>query len=1195
MTDLVCVVADKQIRAAVSGLLERPAALGIRPITSEILLHPEHDPGCFHRPAELLRGYRQTAEHALIVLDHKWDGVPTTSGAELEPLIDKKFRNAGMADWAAPVVIDPELEAWVFGASPRVAEVLGWKGPGSLRKALERWGFWKPDVRKPADPKAALERVLKTTGKSHSAPLFRSLARRVKTRDCQDRAFMRLRSLLQAWFPPDSSGSGADASGGSSPSGANAVEHNVKTRRKLIEVALPLDGINAASAREKSIRHGHPSTLHLWWARKPLAAARAVIFSQMVDDPSAHPDRFPTEKAQEEERERLFGIIRELVRWENTNNETVLEWARKEIRESWRRTCLDNADHPRAAELFDPDRLPAFHDPFAGGGALPLEAQRLGLEAHASDLNPVAVLINKAMIEIPPRFAGRPPVNPDARAEFARGARWHGKGAQGLAEDVRYYGQWMRDEAEKRTGHLYPNIEMTEAMAANRPDLKRYVGRKLTVIAWLWARTVKSPNPVFADVDVPLASTFMLSTKKGKEAYVEPVVDGRGYCFTVKVGAPPDADAAKAGTKLSRGANFRCLMSGTPIAGDYIKAESMARRMGARLMAIVAEGDRGRVYLAPATEHEETAGKAIPGWQPDQPLPDDPRNFWTIRYGLKNYADLFTSRQLAALTTFSDLVGEATERVRHDATATSLPDDDRSLCDGGAGAAAYAEAVALYLGLAISRTTDTCNSLCRWQDSHERVLRLFGRQAIPMVWRFAEPNPFAGSFGDLTTATETIATGFSTLGYVDNVPTHIDQADAHQASNFVAVRSTDPPYYDNIGYADLSDFFYVWLRHCLKPIFPKLFCTLAVPKADELVASPYRHGGKDKAEIFFLDGMKQVLHRLSQNWYPGFPVTIYYAFKQAENRGSGIVSTGWEMFLEAVIAREFTITGTWPVRTELESRSNAIGTNALASSIVLACRRRPPDTPATSRRDFLAALRSELPLALAELQKSNIAPVDFAQAAIGPGMAIFTRYARVLEADGSPMPVRSALVEINRTLDETLARQEGDLDPDTRFCVAWYEQYGTGERAYGEAEVLFSAKNTSFEGLQRAGVVVGGKGKVRLRRRDELDPDWNPATDRRITDWESAQHLTRSLTAERGGGVAEAARLVLGMGAERAEKARALAYRLYSLAERKRWTDEARAYNVFVTSWPQIQAEAARLRAGAAEQAALGLSAGSGS
>ena len=757
----------------------------------------------------------------------------------------------------------------------------------------------------------------------------------------------------------------------------------VKSRvgKKLIEVALPLDAINKASAREKSIRHGHPSTLHLWWARRPLAAARAVIFAQMVDDPSEYVDVLlsdPTRKraavralkkrraetaataagttasesgeaavptgsagpasstasgeqadrqalrdmAAELERDRLFGIIEELVLWENTTNEEVLDRARAEIWQSWRRACAANADHPRAREIFDRHKLPAFHDPFAGGGALPLEAQRLGLEAYASDLNPVAVLINKAMIEIPPKFAGKPPVNPDARRNEDLVAReW--KGAQGLAEDVRYYGQWMRDEAEKRIGHLYPKFEVTPEMVRARPDLKPYERRKLTVIAWLWARTVKSPNPAFADVDVPLATTYMLSTKKDREAYVEPVIEGRGYRFTVKVGTPADADTAKAGTKLSRGANFRCLMSGTPIAGDYIKSEGKAGRMSARLMAIVAEGDRGRVYLAPTSVHEQSTRMAMPEWWPEGDVPARLTGGTCVPYGLSTWGDLFTPRQLVALTSFSDLVQQAREPVRRAALVAGLTDNDNLLRDGGTGTTAYADAVGVYLALSVSRTTDTCNSLCRWQDSHTRVLRLFGRQAIPMVWNFAEPNPFAGAFGDLTAATETIATALSSFGR-SSLPVCIEQADARKTTLSGAVCSTDPPYYDNIAYADLSDFFYVWIRRSLKPIFPDLFATLSVPKTEELVATPYRHGGKEQAAIFFLEGMTEVLCRLSEQSHPGFPITIYYAFKQSENRNdAGITSTGWETFLEAVISAGLSISGTWPVRTELKSRSTA--------------------------------------------------------------------------------------------------------------------------------------------------------------------------------------------------------------------------------------------------------------------------------
>ena len=768
--------------------------------------------------------------------------------------------------------------------------------------------------------------------------------------------------------------------------------------KKLIEVALPLDAINAAAAREKSIRHGHPSTLHLWWARRPLAAARAVIFAQMVDDPASRPELFATAEEQDRERERLFRLIEELVKWENTTNEVVLQAARDEIRESWRRTCADHAEHPRAAELFDRERLPAFHDPFAGGGALPLEAQRLGLEAHASDLNPVAVLINKAMIEIPPKFAGRPPVNAEAQAESGLLSRkW--RGAQGLAEDVRWYGRWMRDEAKKRIGHLYPKIEVTTEMVRERPDLKPYEGRKLTVIAWLWARTVKSPNPAFADVDVPLASTFMLSTKQGKEAYVEPVIEGREYRFAVRAGTPPDAAGAKAGTKLSRGANFRCLISGAPIAGAYIKAEGMGGRMGARLMAIVAEGHRGRVYLAPTVEHTAMASHARPVWKPEVSVPQRLTGGTCYAYGLTTFGDLFTDRQLVALTTFSDLVGEAMERVRRDAATAGLPDDGRPLRGGGTGATAYAEAVAVYLAFAISKLADRGSSICTWFTERDSTRNTFARQSIPMTWDFAELNALLGGTGSFLGAIEWTAESTTSLvskGSCTRGSGHLADA-VNQALSGNRVISTDPPYYDNIGYADLSDYFYVWLRRSLRSVAPDLFSTMAVAKKEELVATPYRHDSKAKAEAFFMNGMSQAVSRLSHLAHSGFPITIYYAFKQSERRiDSAVSSTGWATFLEAVIGAGFGISGTWPMRTELGNRMVGMGTNALASSIVLVCRKRLADAPVTTRRDFLTALKAELPPALAYLQRGNIAPVDLAQAAIGPGMAVYTRYATLV-------------------------------------------------------------------------------------------------------------------------------------------------------------------------------------------------------
>ena len=762
--------------------------------------------------------------------------------------------------------------------------------------------------------------------------------------------------------------------------------------KKLIEVALPLDAINAASRREKSIRHGHPSTLHLWWARRPLAAARAVIFAQMVDDPSANPERFPTGEAQERERERLFGILERLVRWENTTNEDLLAEAQSEIVRSWRRTCRDNSGHPRAAELFDPARLPAFHDPFAGGGALPLEAQRLGVEAHASDLNPVAVLINKAMIEIPPKFAGSSPVNPKSRSGRELVTRsW--KGGQGLAEDVRHYGKWMRDEAEQRIGHLYPQVDVTPEIVRERPDLKPYEGRKLTVIAWLWARTVRSPNPAFAGVEVPLASTWMLSTKKGKEAYVEPIIEGSGYRFSVKSGRPPDIAEFRNGTKSGgSGSEFLCLMSGAPMPFSYLRGEARSGRMDSRLMAIVAAGDRCRVYLPPTTEMEEIARQAEPHGVPSTRLPDKALGFRVQQYGMVRWRDLFTARQLVALTTFSDLVGEAMERVRRDAVATGLPDDNVPLHDGGTGTVAYAQAVAVYLAFAVDKGANYWSSLCAWHRGAEKLVSTFSRQALPMVWDYTETNPFSNSSGNVLLGVRQAAKMIERLGI--GVPGIGYQADAaRQSAGHDRVISTDPPYYDNIGYADLSDFFYLWLRRSQRSAFPGLFATLAVPKSEELVATPYRHGTRERAESFFLTGMTEAMRQLNRHSHPAFPVTIFYAFKQAEAKRAkgGTASTGWETFLAAVMQSGFSVTGTWPMRTEYTGNLKK-NVAALASSIVLVCRRRPADAPLATRREFLTALRAELPLALHLLQSGNIAPVDLAQAAIGPGMAVYTRY-----------------------------------------------------------------------------------------------------------------------------------------------------------------------------------------------------------
>ena len=850
------------------------------------------------------------------------------------------------------------------------------------------------------------------------------------------------------------------------------------------------------------------------------------------------------------------------MKWKNTTNEDFLEVVRDEIRKSWRRTCEDNKDHPKAALLFDPDVLPTFYDPFAGGGTIPLEAQRLGLEAYASDLNPVAVLINKAMIEIPPQFSGKPPVNPVIRSGLAStDIQW--KGVAGLAEDIRHYGKWIREEAQKHVQHLYPKIAVTNDLVEDRPDLQRYLGRELTVIAWLWARTVKSPNPAFADMDVPLAKSFLLSAKKGREAYVEPVAVGRNYRFKVKAGMPPDLDATKRGTKLSRGANFQCLLSGAPIVGDYIKAQGQAGRMSSRLMAIVAEGDRERIYISPTDEHESVVFQANPQWTPNQDLPNDPRAIWCTLYGLNTFADLFSPRQLAALTTFSDLLPAVRDRIRADAKSAGMIDDGVALRDGGTSITAYAEAVGVYLALAIDRVASTLCTIALWSQTRGQTVTAFARQAIPMTWDFPDVNPFAGAAGDYNVAVEGVVKGIIGSHGPKGIATQTDAV--RQNIGVDKLVSTDPPYYDNIGYADLSDFFYVWLRPALRHTFPDLFATLATPKVEELVANPYRHGSKDEANEFFLNGMTLALQRLLEQTHPAFPVTIYYAFKQSESRTRDrITGTGWETFLEALISSGFAINGTWPIRTERPTGMK-VAVNALASSIVLVCRPRPSEAPLATRREFIDVLRAELPSAMLKMQAGNIAPVDLAQAAIGPGMAVFTRFKKVLDASGEAMSVREALAIINQTLDEVLAEQEGDFDADTRWTLAWFEQSSFAAGDFGIAETLSKAKNISVSGLVEAGILESRGGKVRLLRPSELPEDWNPEKEGSSTVWEATHHLVRVLDK----GEPAAAEMMAKIGTN-AEAARELAYRLYRICDQKGRSQEALGYNSLVQSWPEI-------------------------
>lgn len=919
--------------------------------------------------------------------------------------------------------------------------------------------------------------------------------------------------------------------------------------RKLIEVALPLEAINKEAAREKSIRHGHPSTLHLWWARRPLAACRAVLFASLVDDPSSHAKEFPTEEAQEKERQRLFGIIEDLVKWENSNNEEVLGRARSEILKS-------TGGHP-----------PPVLDPFCGGGSIPLEAQRLGLEAHASDLNPVAVLITKALIEIPPKFAGRAPVNPGARKKLDHSKTW--RGAQGLAEDVRFYGHWMRDEAEKRIGQLYPNVKLP----------KQHGGGEATVIAWLWARTVNCPNPA-CGAQMPLVRSFTLSARKGEEIWAAPVIDKarKAVRFEIRPGAGKPLE----GTVDRRGA--RCIVCGSPVPLNHVRAEGRAGRMSAQLMAIVVGGKSGRTYLSPNMDHEQSAALAIRSDAPDTDLPEEALGFRVQAYGFRKHRDLFTRRQLVALTTCSALVADARERVLADALAAAMPGDTASLAEGGHGANAYADAVITYLAFAVDKAIDRNTALCSWESRMDRMRNTFGRQTLSMVWDYTETNPFAGAGGDLGGTVESLCEVLDSLPDAP-FPGRVYQLDA--ASTLPAVDrpmvSTDPPYYDNVGYADLSDFFYVWLRKNVGAAFPQLFSTVLVPKKAELVAAPARfEGDVAKAQAFFEDGLRQVFQRIREAQNPEIPLTVFYAFKQAESDvdetpvQGRVASTGWETMLEGLVGAGFTVRGTWPMRSELGNRPRARVSNALASSIVLVARLRSDSAPLATRKEFLAALKRELPLALKRLQHGNIAPVDLAQAAIGPGMAVFSRYSKVVEADGSRMPVRTALGLINQVLDDVLAEQESEFDADTRWALAWFEQHGMNDGPYGDAETLSKAKDTSVDALARDGLLEAKRGKVRLLRRDELPADWNPATDSRLTVWELTQHLIRRLEAGGESAAAELLRQVGSLG----DVARDLAYRLYNLCERKGWAPEATAYNGLVTAWPELTRLASQALAG---------------
>jgi len=906
-------------------------------------------------------------------------------------------------------------------------------------------------------------------------------------------------------------------------------------KKKLIETSLPLEAINAASAREKSIRHGHPSTLHLYWSRKPLATARAVLFAQLVDDPASRPDEFPTVGSQDAERDRLHALMEKLIIWENSNDEKLLEQAREEIRKS------------------NDGKLPAVVDPFAGGGSIPLEAQRLGLESHASDLNPLAVLINKALIEIPPKFAGWSPVFPGVAEEQSSWLR-----AEGLAADVQHYGQWLRDEAEKRIGHLYPKV--------TAPG-----GTEHTVIAWKWARTVISPNPA-NPIETPLVNSWWLSKKKGKEAWVKAtVVDGQMQ-YEVQHNADGPKDDAD-GTVNRRGAVS--IADGTPIDLSYIRAESRAGRMGAHLIAVVADGGKGRVYVSPNEKHTSVAQVPRPDDLPVSELPEKALGFRVQTYGFEQWVDLFTNRQLVALSALSDLVSEARSKVLEDALAAGIPAGER-LEGGGAGAEAYADAVATYLALGVSRTADYCNALCTWNINRDGVAHLFTRQAIPMVWDYVETNILSNSSGNFLGQLGWIAKVIqNTPAQANGVSSHVNAVSRDYVDLVV---STDPPYYDNIGYSDLSDFFYVWLRKSLRTIHPSVVGTMLTPKADELVANPYRHDGKQGAEKFFIEGFNSVFYRIREDdANSDVPMTVYYAYKQQDSGKDGTSSTGWHTLLDGLIQSGWEITATWPMRSERKGRMLSLNTNALASSILLACRPRPADARAVARRAFVAALKSELPEALRTLMQGAIAPVDLAQAAIGPGISVFSRYAKVREADGSDMSVRDALQLINATLDEVLGEQESDLDSDTRFAVRWYRQYGWQADSSGIADQLARSSDTSLAELQRGGIFEAKGGKARLLSPTQLNEGWDPVADEHVSVWEATVRLAAVLAKD---GVDKVAELLPAVGEKVSlDAVKELGFLLFHEAEKNKDTDDAILFNGLVSSWGDLNEQARQIAA----------------
>jgi putative DNA methylase len=918
-----------------------------------------------------------------------------------------------------------------------------------------------------------------------------------------------------------------------------------RVKKKLIEVSLPLESINRESAREKSIRHGHPSTLHLYWARRPLAAARAVLFAQLVDDPSSRPEEFPTLEDQDNERSRLHGLIEDLVIWENSNNQELLEQARREIRRS------------------NDGIIPKILDPFAGGGTIPLEAKRFGSDAVASDLNPLAVLINKCLIQIPSLFITSGPVFPGGESTQSFWGSY-----EGLAEDITKYGQVVSDSAFEKIREFYPPVKAPGGTTHN-------------AIAWIWARTVVCTNPA-CQADVPLVSSMRLSAKKGRPRSLK-WTDGtvKGKFEIIESGEEVKSN------KSGQGAKFSCWVCGSPITpGDVHKQIDVQEKKADTLLTTVTTDSTGRLFLE-ADDQQTQAARGARDFassirRNDPSLSAEARgtfggNAQGKRYGFFSFADYFTDRQLVALTQLSDEILAIRASVLSDALASGM-ERGLSLESGGDGAEAYADAVVTYLSMALSRTTDRNSIVCGWDSSRDSIRNVFARQAIAMSWDFVEANPFSDSSGNFTGQLDWVARSIRQLPTDGSGQAVAADAAARDYSGYVI--STDPPYYDNIGYSDLSDFFYVWLRRSLVDIHPQTFATLLTPKTEELVANAYRHGGKEGAADFFVRGFNQVFARIRETASASVPLTVYYAYKQQEESSDGRSSTGWHTLLDGLISTGWEITATWPMRSELSNRMVSQGTNALASSIVLACRPRALDAVAVSRKDFVYALGQELPAALRALMQGGIAPVDLAQAAIGPGISVFSRYAKVREADGSDMKVKDALLLINSSLDEVLNEQESDFDPDTRFAVKWYKQFGWSAGSSGIADQLARSSDTSIGALERGGVFEAKAGVARLLSPNHLAEDWDPETDDRVSVWECTVRLAGIMAKN---GADEVAKFLPAIQARIGlDPVKELGFLLFHEAEKRLDTKDAILFNGLVGAWGDLR-EQARQHADRAE------------